>query len=52
LLDREQAAAWLRVSVRTLDTFRAKGMPVVMLGDSPRVEPEAALEWLRAGGAK
>lgn len=47
LLDREGCAEWLQVSTRTLDTMRGRGLPQVMLGDSPRFEPAAVLEWLR-----
>ncbi len=52
LLTRNQAAEWLCCSPATVDNMRRKGMPCVWLGDSPRFEPGAVVEWMRARGSR
>jgi hypothetical protein len=47
LLDRRGLAAELGCGVDTLDKLRREGLPTLMLGDSPRFELAAVLEWLR-----
>lgn len=53
LLDRNGIARALGVSPSTVDKLRREALPYIMLGDSPRFEPAACIEWLRenrAGG--
>lgn len=47
LLDRQALAETLGCSLPTLDKLRAEGMPELRLGDAPRFERQAVLEWLR-----
>jgi len=47
LLDRAGLARELNVSLSKVDRLRREGMPELMLGDSPRFEPEAVISWLR-----
>jgi hypothetical protein len=47
LVDREDLATALKVSVPTVDRLREKGMPTIMIGDCPRFEIAACVEWLR-----
>lgn len=48
LLDRNGLAAALGCCSAQIDKLRKRGMPHVRLGDSPRFEFAACLEWLRA----
>lgn len=48
LLDRQGIASALGVSAGTVDKLRRDGLPCIMVGDSPRFETAACLEWLRA----
>lgn len=50
LLTPTQLGDALQVSVRTIATLRSRGMPVVMVGDSPRYRLEAVLEFLEGKG--
>ncbi len=52
LLDRAGCALLLGVSLATLARLRADGLPELRVGDSPRYEPAAVLEWVRSRGAK
>ncbi len=45
LLNTEETCEALRVTRRALNTWRADGMPVHMLGDSPRYRLAEVLEW-------
>lgn len=47
LLDRNGLADALGCSSSQVDKLRLRGMPCVRLGDSPRFELEACVEWLR-----
>jgi hypothetical protein len=47
VLDRRGLADALGCGVDTVDRLRAEGLPELRVGDSPRFEIEAALEWLR-----
>lgn len=47
LLDRDGLAAVLGCSSSLVDKLRRQGMPHVRLGDSPRFDVTAVLEWLR-----
>src|SRR5690606_21931433 len=46
-LDRRGLAEWLGCSLPTVDRLRREGCPELMVGDSPRFEPDAVLAWLR-----
>jgi hypothetical protein len=46
LLDRQQLAQALGVSVPTVDRLRRKGLPTVWVVDVPRFELRALLDWL------
>jgi len=50
LLDRAGLARTLDVGITTVDRLRREGMPALWLGDSPRFEVAACLEWLRTRG--
>lgn len=47
LLTIDQLCQQLSCSRSMLQKLRAEGMPVLMFGDSPRVELAAVLAWLR-----
>jgi hypothetical protein len=47
LLDRRGIADALGCGVDTIDRLRDEGLPELRVGDSPRFELAAALEWLR-----
>lgn len=47
LLDRERLAAALGCTASHVDTLRREGLPVVWLGQAPRFELQAVLDWLR-----
>jgi hypothetical protein len=51
LLDRESLARSLGCTTSHVDTLRKQGMPVVWLGQAPRFELSAVLEWLRGRSA-
>ncbi|MBN2196783.1 MAG: hypothetical protein JW751_28515 [Polyangiaceae bacterium] len=51
LLRRADLARACSVSPRIVDSWRARGCPVVRVGSDPRFELAAVVEWLRAGGA-
>lgn len=46
LLDRQQLAQALGVSVPTVDRLRRKGLPTVWVVDAPRFELRGVLDWL------
>jgi hypothetical protein len=50
LLDRNGLARMLSVGIGTVDRLRREGCPVMWLGDSPRFELAACIEWLRLRG--
>ncbi len=52
LLTRSQIAEQLGCSARTVARLDGEGMPVVMVGDSPRYEIAAVLDWLRGREAR
>ena len=47
-IDRRELCAFLGCSLPTVDKLRAEGLPEYHVGDSPRFEREAVLNWLRA----
>jgi hypothetical protein len=47
LVDRAGIAQRLGLGTTTVDRLRREGMPCVLIGDSPRFEPGACIEWLR-----
>ena len=47
LLDRVGLARALDISPATVDRLRRQGCPMIRIGDSPRFELTACLEWLR-----
>jgi hypothetical protein len=47
LLDRSGAARVLGVGTSTIDRLRREGLPCILIGDSPRFEASACIEWLR-----
>jgi hypothetical protein len=51
LLDREGLGLALGCSSSQVDKMRRAGMPCVRIGDSPRIELERCLGWLRKDGA-
>lgn len=51
LFTRKELADKLKCHPRTIDNLRAKGMPHLMVGDSPRFELEPVKRWLEARGA-
>lgn len=51
LVDRQELARALGVSVSTVDRLREDGMPTVWVVEAPRFEVEAVLVWLRERGA-
>jgi len=52
LLTRQQLASVFGCSPSLIDKFLRQGLPCIRLGDSPRFQVEAALEWLRSGERK
>jgi hypothetical protein len=52
LATREQCAKALNISTRSLDTLRGKGLPTVMVLDSPRFDIGECVAWLRARGER
>jgi excisionase family DNA binding protein len=52
LLTRADLAKFLQVTTRTVDNLRAKGMPTVMVGASPRFDKSAVQQWLAAKGVE
>lgn len=48
LVTRKELAAFLQVTTRTVDNLREKGMPVIMVGSSPRFELATVKAWLVA----
>lgn len=47
LLDRIGAARALGVGTSTIDRLRREGLPCILIGDSPRFEASACIDWLR-----
>lgn len=47
LLDREQLAGALQISLGTLAKLRREGLPELIVGDSPRFDLGEVLAWLR-----
>jgi hypothetical protein len=52
LLDRRGLAAALGVGVDTVDRLRREGCPELTVGDAPRFELAAVLEWIRSRGVR
>lgn len=52
LATREQCAQHLGISMRSLDTLRGRGLPTVMVLDSPRFDLVEVVTWLRDRGVK
>jgi excisionase family DNA binding protein len=52
LYTRKTLAAYLSVTPRTIDNLRAKGLPHLMVGDSPRFKLPEVEEWLKANPRK
>ena len=50
LVDRQGLARALSVSTGTVDALRRQGCPELRLGDAPRFEVSAVVEWLRERG--
>lgn len=50
LTKQELAQAW-SCSVSSIDRLRLEGLPTMLIGESPRFCPDAALEFLRSRGA-
>ena len=48
LLNREGAARYLGITVRQLDRLVGKGLPRLLVADSPRFEPAELVRWLRS----
>lgn len=48
---RKELAAVLKCTTRTVDNMRSKGLPHMMVGDSPRFELDKVKAWLSARGA-
>lgn len=46
LLTRKELASFLKVTTRTIDNLREKGMPTIMVGASPRFEAATVKAWL------
>lgn len=46
LMTRNDLAAFLQVTTRTVDNLRGKGMPTIMVGASPRFDQDAVKTWL------
>jgi hypothetical protein len=47
LFDRAGIAQRLDIGISMVDRLRREGMPCIFIGDSPRFEVMACLEWLR-----
>lgn len=52
VLDRKGLAEALNVSLPIVDRLRTEGMPELRVGDAPRFEFAAVLEWLKSRPAK
>jgi len=52
LLDRRGLAHALGCGVDTIDRLRREGCPELTLGDAPRFEVKAVIDWLRSGGGE
>jgi excisionase family DNA binding protein len=46
ILTKEELATYLKVTERTIDRLRKKGMPFLKVGDTVRFQKEAVLKWL------
>ncbi len=46
ILTKEELATYLKVTERTIDRLRKKGMPFLKVGDSVRFKKDAILKWL------
>ena len=52
LLSKARMAERLDVCPKTLERMRDQGCPVILVGQSPRFNPVAVIEWLRAQQTK
>jgi excisionase family DNA binding protein len=46
ILTKEELASYLKVTERTIDRLRKKGMPFFKVGDTVRFKKDAVLKWL------
>ncbi len=46
ILTKEELATYLKVTERTIDRLRKKGMPFLKVGDTVRFKKDAVLKWL------
>jgi excisionase family DNA binding protein len=46
ILTKEELANYLKVTERTIDRLRKKGMPFLKVGDTVRFQKDAVLKWL------
>lgn len=46
ILTKEELSTYLKVTERTIDRLRKKGMPFLKVGDSVRFKKDAVLKWL------
>jgi excisionase family DNA binding protein len=46
ILTKEELAAFLKVTPRTIDNLRKKGLPYFTVGDSVRFHKAKAMNWL------
>jgi excisionase family DNA binding protein len=46
ILTKEELASYLKVTERTIDRLRKKGMPFFKVGDTVRFKKDAVLNWL------
>jgi excisionase family DNA binding protein len=46
IFTKEELATYLKVTERTIDRLRKKGMPFLKVGDTVRFQKDAVLKWL------
>jgi excisionase family DNA binding protein len=46
ILTKEELTTYLKVTERTIDRLRKKGMPFLKVGDTVRFQKDAVLKWL------
>jgi excisionase family DNA binding protein len=46
ILTKEELASYLKVTERTIDRLRKKGMPFFKVGDTVRFKKDVVLNWL------
>lgn len=50
ILTKDELAALLKVTERTIDNLRKEGMPFFKVGANIRFEKETVLKWLKENG--